>query len=147
MIPLAMAFLYRLMLMLRNQRLRPFTLVLLLAACGDGDGPAGTAMHPALAACTRYAQSTPVSCTEYRNISDADWASLNGSCDLVEDGTCSQQNTRGACRKLRSSGMTVTEWHYKCAASGESSCAVQPSQLQSECQAGGGTYIPPDEAG
>lgn len=112
-----------------------------------------------LGACTYLQTGLTYKCIEYRNITDAGWAQIDCNADstgfkqqFVEDGTCdATKETRGVCKQTDSGGMTKTEWFYDCG-SGQSStalgdCSKQPSTIQAECQAMGGTYLPPDEAG
>lgn len=132
-----------------------FALSFLLLSCGDGDGPVGST-HPTLATCDRSRQGSPTTCEEYRNITDGDWPQVSAGCEtsgnnnkniLTEYGACSPKNTKGACRDVATFGTTVTTWYYKCSADDEAFCEKQPSEIQTECQSAGGTYIPPDEAG
>lgn len=135
---------------------RVAALVTTLAACGDGDGPPGSSLHPTLASCFSYRSGTLITCTEYRNITDADWAPISQSCSgdntkdgdvLREDETCGRRNVRGSCRTLSSGGMTTTKWFSACSLATEPECDLQPSAIQSDCESSGGSYQPPDEAG
>jgi hypothetical protein len=125
---------------------------LLLAACGQGDGPPTMGVageHPVLATCERYTDDTLVTCSEFRGITDSDWDIIANTCEFQADAVCpSTRENRGACRVAATTGMKITTWHYECGANqADPDCAKQPSTIQADCQTEGGTYIPPDEAG